>query len=96
MRNRYVVAYDVRDPKRLRQTHRKMKGFGDSLQFSVFLCELSAKEKVLLEEALSEIINFKEDQVLVIDLGPVDGHRANAMEALGRQVLPRSREVVVV
>ncbi|MCY4520414.1 MAG: CRISPR-associated endonuclease Cas2 [Caldilineaceae bacterium] len=96
MRNRYVVAYDVRDPKRLRQTHQKMKGFGDSLQFSVFLCELSAKEKVLLEEALSEIINFKEDQVLVVDLGPVDGHRANAMEALGRQVLPRSREVVVV
>ncbi len=95
MRNRYVVTYDVRDAKRLRQIHKKMNGFGDPLQYSVFACELSAKERVLLKEALAEIINLKEDQILIIDLGPVDGRRANAMQALGRQALPKRREVVI-
>ena len=95
MRNRYVVTYDVRDAKRLRQTHKKMNGFGDPLQYSVFVCELSAKERVLLTEALAEIIDLKEDQILIIDLGPVEGRGSNAMQALGRQALPKSREVVI-
>lgn len=95
MRNRYIVTYDISDAKRLRQTFRKMNGFGDSLQYSVFVCELSAKERVLLEEALTKIIHHKEDQILIIDLGPVDGRRAQSLQALGRQVLPKRREVVV-
>ena len=96
MRHRYIVAYDVSDAKRLRQTRKKMNGFGDPLQYSVFLCELSAKERILLEEALTEIINLKEDQVLIVNLGPVDGRGANVMQALGRQAIPKRREVVVV
>ncbi|MFO0762685.1 MAG: CRISPR-associated endonuclease Cas2, partial [Byssovorax sp.] len=36
MRHTYVVAYDVCDPKRLRQVHKTMRGFGDALQLSVF------------------------------------------------------------
>ena len=95
MRNRFVVTYDVRDAKRLRQTHRKMNGFGDPLQYSVFVCELSSKERVLLKKALSEIINPREDQILIIDLGPVEGRGSNAMQALGRQALPSRREVVI-
>ena len=38
MRNRHIVAYDVSDPARLRRVHRKMNGFGDALQYSVFAC----------------------------------------------------------
>ncbi len=95
MRHQYVVTYDVRDAKRLRRTYRKMHGFGDPLQYSVFVCELSAKERVLLEEALTEILNLKEDQVLILNLGPIEGRGSNAIQALGRQALPRRREVVV-
>ena len=29
MRNRYIVAYDVSDGKRLRSVFKKMNGFGD-------------------------------------------------------------------
>jgi len=96
MRNRYIVAYDVRDAKRLRQTYRKMNGFGDPMQYSVFLCELSSKERILLEEALTEIINLKEDQVLIVNIGPVAGRGSDSMQALGRQALPKRREAVVV
>ena len=96
MRNRYIVAYDVSDGKRLRRVFRKMNGFGDALQYSVFACDLSAKERVLLEEALRDIIDVKEDRVLIIDIGPVEGRGAGVVRTLGRQVQPRPREALVV
>ena len=73
MRNRYIVAYDVSDGKRLRRVFRKMNGFGDALQYSVFACDLSSKERVIMEEALTDIINLKEDRVIIIDIGPTEG-----------------------
>lgn len=96
MRNRYLVAYDVSDPGRLRRTRRKMTGFGDPLQYSVFLCDLSDKERVIMEGAVAEIINHREDRVLIVRMGPSNGTRSQNMRALGRQVLPAAREVMVV
>ena len=43
MRNRFLVCYDVSDSKRLARTYRKMNGFGDPAQYSVFICDLSPK-----------------------------------------------------
>ena len=64
MRNRHIATYDVSDPKRLHKTAKKLEGFGDGLQHSVFACDLSQKELVLLKAALMEIINEKEDRAL--------------------------------
>lgn len=96
MRNRYVVAYDVSDARRLRRTFKTMNGFGDAIQYSLFVCDLSSKERILMEEALTEIINHKEDRVLVIHIGPAEGRGAGAMHTLGRQIVPAQREVLVV
>ncbi len=96
MRNRFIVAYDVSNAKRLRQTFKKMNGFGEPVQYSVFSCDLSRKERVLLEEALTEIINLKEDRVLIIDTGPVEGRGAVTLSTLGKQMKPTPREVTVV
>ena len=96
MRNRFIVAYDISDAKRLRRTFKKMNGFGEPLQYSVFACDLSRKERVLLEEALTEIINLKEDRVLIIDTGPCNGRAGGALKTLGRQLVPEARDVTVV
>ena len=96
MRNRYIVAYDVSDGKRLRRVFKKMNGFGDALQYSVFACDLSSKERVILEEALTDIINLKEDRVIIVDVGPVKGRGGDVMRTLGRQTKPRQREALVV
>ena len=96
MRNRYIVAYDVSDSKRLRRIFKKMHGFGDALQYSVFACDLSSKERVIMEEALTEIMDLKEDRVIIIDVGPVEGRGGNVMRTLGRQTKPRQREALVV
>ena len=57
MKTVYLVSYDVADPKRLRHTYRKLNGFGTSLQYSVFRCELSAMQLIELKSQLWEILN---------------------------------------
>lgn len=84
MRIRYIVSYDISDDKRLRRVHRTMKGYGDPLQYSVFRCDLSASERILLIEALSKIINHREDQVMLVDIGPADGRGQWSIETIGR------------
>lgn len=95
MRNRFIATYDVSDPKRLHKVAKKPEGFGDRLQYSVFACDLSKKEAVLLKAALMEAINEKEDRALIIDIGPVSGRGGTTLTTLGRQANPPTREVLV-
>lgn len=84
MRSVYLVCYDVSDAKRLRQTHKKMCGFGDPLQYSVFRCELSPTEKQLLQESLWEILNLDQDRVMLVNVGPTGGRGDQSVEFWGR------------
>lgn len=95
-RHRYVVCYDVREPKRLRKTHKTLLGYGDPLQYSVFVCDLSPVERVLMEEAVRQVVELPEDSVVVIDLGPAEGVARYRIRELGqKRVVERSRCVVV-
>ncbi|MGH7718443.1 MAG: CRISPR-associated endonuclease Cas2 [Gemmatimonadaceae bacterium] len=97
MRHRYLVTYDVSDAKRLRRVFKKLMGFGEPLQYSVFQCDLSDVERLKLREAVSNIINHAEDRVLIVDLGPADGRAALAFECLGVQrEIPKERGAVIV
>ena len=96
MRNRFLVCYDVSDSKRLARTYTKMNGFGDPAQYSVFICDLSPKERVLLEEALSEVLNLKEDRALIVDLGPSEGRGSKSLTILGKTRELPQRAVVIV
>lgn len=97
MRHRYIVAYDVSDPKRLRRTYKKMCGYGQALQYSVFQCALSDREVILMKGDLLRIINQDEDRVMIVDVGPVEGRAALAFEFLGvRQEAPVAGAAVIV
>ena len=96
MRHRFLVCYDVADPRRLARTYRKMNGFGEPAQYSVFICDLSPKERALLEAALTEILNLKEDRVLIVDMGPSEGRGRESFTTLGNaRELPRRSAVIV-
>jgi CRISPR-associated protein Cas2 len=84
MRNSYLVCYDIADEKRLRAVFKAMKDFGEHVQFSVFECRFTAADLVRCREALREIINHAEDQVLFVDLGPVAGRGDRVITALGK------------
>lgn len=94
MKTRYIVSYDICDPRRLRLVHRTVRGFGEPLQYSVFQCDLSPSERILLIEALAPIINHWEDQVMFIDLGPADGRGTQTIETLGRAISTAASERV--
>ncbi len=85
MTSRYVVTYDIADPKRLSRVFRIMKGAGQHVQLSVFCCDLSPRQRESLALALTDVIHATEDQVLMIELGPTDGPLAKRITTLGRR-----------
>ena len=95
-RNRYLVSYDVSNEKRLRRMFTTMRGFGDAFHYSIFLCDLSAKERVFMVGAIKEVINQKEDRVFIADMGPVEGRGSDCIQVLGNMSLPDKLEAIVV
>ena len=97
MRSVYLVCYDVADDKRLRRTFKKMRGFGDPVQYSVFRCELSPTEKQFMKEALWAILNWSEDRVMLVNLGPAGARGDQCVEFWGepRAELPTRAAVIV-
>lgn len=61
----YIVSYDISDPKRLRKVFNTLKDFGVSVQYSVFECDLTLREVKDMVSLLSELIDLKEDSLLV-------------------------------
>ena len=96
MRQVYLVTYDIRDDRRLRLVYKKMRGFGDHLQYSVFRCHLTQTRRVRMLAELSDIIDHSRDQVLIFDLGPEDGFRADMVEALGQSYHSPDYDAVIV
>jgi CRISPR-associated protein Cas2 len=88
MRLLYIVTYDICNDKRLRAVFRLMTGYGDHMQYSVFRCELSDREKVELIEKLSDVMKHDEDQVLFFPLGPAGGDRERDIRAVGKAYAP--------
>ncbi len=83
MRRCYLVCYDIRDPKRLRCVHRVVRGYGESWQFSVFFCVLRDIDRVRLQNDLENQMNQKEDQVMILDLGPNEKMARKATTVIG-------------
>ena len=96
MRNSYIVAYDICDPKRLRQVFKSMRAWGDHLQFSVFECQLTQMDLVRLRAELAGIIHHDEDQVLFVDLGPAAGRGDRVITALGKPYVNIDAPLIVV
>lgn len=88
-RTRYLLTYDIRHPRRLRRVHGVAKGFGDPLQYSVFVCDLTQIELVALRANLLEEMNTHEDSVGIFDLGAPTGRGLACVEFIGvRRPLP--------
>lgn len=48
----WVVAYDISDDRRRLRLHRLLRGFGEPVQKSVFVCQLDGRRKAKLEQLL--------------------------------------------
>jgi CRISPR-associated protein Cas2 len=83
MRTTYLVCYDISNDKRLRKVFKTCRNYGDHLQYSIFECDLNETELVNLERELGEIINYGEDQVLFVALGPAETRGERIIRAVG-------------
>ena len=60
-----VVAYDITDDKRRGRMVKLLEQYGSRINYSVFECMITHKEKEILIESASEIINPQKDQVAI-------------------------------
>jgi len=95
MRKRYLIAYDISDDKRRTAAFKTLMDNGDHVQFSVFLCDLNDKELAELKGKLSQTINHREDQVLVLRLGSTDDELRAILHCIGRSYEPPLRTLVI-
>ena len=51
-RNRYFVTYDISDDTRRTAVFKTLRGFGDHLQYSVFRCDLSPRQRAVMIAAV--------------------------------------------
>ena len=63
----HLISYDIRDAKRLRHVARKLEGYGERVQYSVFRCRLNNLALEKLHWELNQLMG-DEDDLLVIPL----------------------------
>jgi CRISPR-associated protein Cas2 len=96
MRRFTLISYDIADDKRRDRIARVLLGYGDRIQYSVFCCTLSPRERILLRDKLRPHLNHREDQVLFLDAGPCTGSNTEPeIETLGRALLQTPRCQIV-
>lgn len=96
MRRTYLVCYDICDDRRLAKVHKTVRGFGDRVQYSVFECQLTAADLSRCRHRLGEIIDHRVDQVIFVDLGPVEGRGDRVITAIGKAYSPIDTPCIIV
>jgi CRISPR-associated protein Cas2 len=66
-KNWYMICYDIRDPKRWRKAYKLLKGYGDTIQYSIFRCRLSQRDREKLRWELEKILD-PADRILFVGL----------------------------
>ncbi len=94
-RRHYLIAYDMSDDRRRTRVFEMLKDFGDHVQFSVFLCELTRQELAGLRLRLVGEVDMRADQIIVLDLGESVHPLQDLLECIGRRYHAPSRVQVV-
>ena len=95
-RRRYLVAYDIRDDKRLRLVYKTMKGYGWRMQYSVFICDLDQMELLSLKTDLGAIIHHAVDSIAMVDLGSPHERGRDCFQFMGAaNALPDAGPVII-
>ena len=92
----YIVSYDVTDDRRRTRLAKRLRDFGDRVQYSVFCCQLNPRERVRMLAEIKPCLHRDEDQVLIVDAGPVEGQKPEPdVEYIGRVWAPEQRSQIV-
>ena len=90
---RYLVCYDICEPRRLRQVAKVLQSYGVRLQYSVFECRLSDLQLAEVRRDLATILEAAEDQVLFVSL--IDRNTNNQDLVISSLGVPYTKRSVV-
>lgn len=85
----HIIAYDVKDPRRLSRLHRRIKKDALALQKSVYAVDKSSTE---LDSLIEDILNLVDTRLDDVRLYPI--HSLKEVWALGQQ--PAATEGLLV
>lgn len=63
----YLICYDIREPKRWRRAYKLLKGYGTSLQYSIFQCRMSRRQLERMRWELEKELD-PEDSLMIAGL----------------------------
>jgi len=86
-RKLYIAAYDISNPRRLRQALKILKGYACGRQKSVFECYLTPAEYWRLIKEMRALLDETEDRFLLIRHDPSMQSRV-----LGKAVAPADQD----
>jgi CRISPR-associated protein Cas2 len=89
----YVVSYDIPDDRRRTRVHSALTGFGTWVQYSVFECFLTHKQRILMEARLLKEIHQREDTVRIYGLC---GSCTERVKILGTGDVPREDDIYLL
>lgn len=89
----YLVAYDIRDPKRLRRVAKVCADYGVRVEYSVFECDLSEEQFGSLWIDLVKEIDRSEDSILAYR---ICGSCVDRIKSLGQVIRPGKTLVYII
>lgn len=88
-----IVSYDLVDDKRRTKVLKLMKGYGTHVQYSVFECDLDARQFAKLQGELRERIDRNTDSVRCYRIDQIGVQRINII-GIGRVTVEPTHVVV--
>lgn len=94
--HRYLIAYDIPDDRRRTRIAKTLSSYGERMQFSVFLVDLSQAALVTLTDSIEEQMDRSEDSLLICDLGTSTDANRRSIRYLGSQAeMPKPQSFIV-
>lgn len=90
---RYIIAYDIADPFRLRKVASICKDYGTRVEYSVFECELSSERLDTCLKKLEESIVRNRDAVIIY---PVCGECDKKIRRMGTAKKPENKSLYIL
>ena len=85
-----LVCYDITEPSRLQRVHRHLRRWALPLQYSVFYCRLTRRQRRRLEYELRSLIDERTDDVRLYCIQAAQGIQFWGVRPLtkGAYILP--------
>ncbi len=89
----HLVAYDIRNPKRLRQTAKICEDYGVRVEYSVFECDLTETFFEKFWKELNKVIDPEEDCILAYR---ICGTCVQKIESIGVVIRPSKKTLYIL